>query len=67
MSKDSNITGDGKDVKQPRTQVADLATVGHALSQDELDIVAGGVTAGRKMPADDDATYVSGNVRFHLD
>lgn len=68
MSKDtSNTAGDGRDVKAPRTQLGALSTVGHALSQDELAIVAGGVTGGKKMPADDDATYVPGNVRFHLD
>lgn len=47
--------------KSPRTRLDDLAPAGYELSSDEVELVAGGLGGiGRKVPIDDDATYIGG-------
>ena len=58
---------DAKGSKTPRTHLGDLSAIGHELSKEEIELVAGGIKPpGGKQPGDDDATYVPG-VPHHWD
>ena len=52
---------DAKGSKTPRTHLGDLSAIGHELSKEEIELVAGGLKGkGGKQPGDDDATYIYG-------